>query len=978
MLKKQLVMIVFTLAMLSSYAQVKISGSVYDEYLEPFYNAKISNGETFVVSDEEGNFSIVLPSNTLPQTITISAFGFNTEEVSIVSFEKKVNVVLKENLLLDQVVISASRTPEKIIESPVTIERLGLTDIKKSSSNSFYDALVNLKGVDAREVSYGYKSINTRGFADFNNSRFVQLVDGMDTAAPALNTSAGNLSGVSELDILSVEILPGASSALYGANAYNGIMIMDTKNPFNHTGISVLAKGGMTSQEAAGNSPFYDVSTRMAYKFSDAFAAKVNFSYFEAEEWHATDNRNKRIDTNEIINGSFDAPLSLDYDGINMYGDEDFADLASSTPVLVYLGYLDASSLDEDSTLNFPIGTHISRKGYSERELVKDYKSKNLKFSTSLHYRPFKDESLEIQLATRIAMGDNMFQGAASRFAQRNYYIGQSKLEIKGDNFFVRGYYTRNDAGDTYDLTRTAQRLNSLADAKIPVLSGTTYRPSWGDYYAIQYMDLVNNNSSLIGASGNPFNVSDVDSRVIAMSREFADQYRLNPGTAEFTNGFNSITSTLITEGGSKIYDKSAYAHVDANYNFRSLLNDWADVQVGGSYRNYNPESKGTIFNDANEEISIEEYGFYTQLQKKFLNDRLKFTGSIRYDKSENFSPNYSPRLALNYALGEEKLHIIRASYQTGFRNPTIQEQYMFLPSARKTTIGSTADNLRRIGIPTVSRYEDPTTGNTVTENSITTGDDIINNALLTRSVYDLDFINDKGQNIKSDYKEIQPEEVKTFELGYRSLLNINDTNLDIDFNAFYSIHNDFVFFQDVVVPNIGNVIATGQLDPLAAEAVRTGSVTEFNLITNAKSKINSYGVGIGLNTKLFRNFNIGANYNFTDFEMKEDLDFGSFEPNFNTPKHSVKIQFGNEKLFKNFGFNINARWRDKYRWVSTFVKGDVKARTVLDAQLNYRVPSLKSKFKIGGTNLFGEEYQHAPGLGNIGSLYYLSWIINN
>ncbi len=916
-------MIAFTMCILSSYAQVKVNGSIYDEYLEPFYGAKVSSSKNYTSSNVDGEFSINV-ENKLPQTLIISAFGYKTETVIINSFDEKINVVLKESILLDQVIISASRTPERIIESPVTIERLGLRDIKRNTSNSFYDGLVNLKGIESREISYGYKSINTRGFSDFSNSRFVQLVDGMDTAAPALNYSAGNTSGVSELDIKSVEILPGASSALYGANAYNGIMLLNTKNPFDFTGISFLFKGGTTSQIAAGDNAFYDATARMAYKFSNYFAAKVNFSYYEAEEWHATDIRNKEIDSNEVIDGTVNSVRS--YDGINTYGDEVFAELSGYNPFL-------------PPTQQITPGTVTRRTGYLESELLKDYKSKNLKFSTSLHYRPFANESLEIKLATRLAMGNNIFQGT-SRFAQRNYYIGQSKLEIKGDNFFVRGYYTRNDAGDSYDLARTGYALNEAS---------TPFGTWLNDYVAASYLSAF----------------------TLEEARNYADRNRLQPGTVAFNNEFDKITSKLVTEGGSKIYDKSSYSHLDGNYNFKNLVNNWADIQVGGSYREYNPDSKGTIFNDGVKEIRVEEYGFYSQIQKKFLEDRLKITGSLRYDKAQNFKANYSPRFAVNYALGNDKDHIIRASYQTGFRNPTIQEQYMFSRSAVKTNVGSTRDNLDRIELENSNFF--PGFGTIITT---TSGDDIINNAVLTRSVYDPSYSGDAY--VKSTYKEVQPEEVKTIELGYRSILRLNNnTNLDLDVNAFYSKHRDFVFFQDVVVPNYGNVIATGQLDTDANLAFTQGHVREFNLITNSKSKVDSYGFGIGMHTKFFKDFDFGINYNFIDYTM-EDLDFGLFDPNFNTPKHSAKIQVGNHKLFKNFGFNINARWSDKYRWVSPFVKGDVAARTVIDAQLNYQVPSIKSRFKIGGTNLFGKEYYIAPGTGSIGKLYYLSWTINN
>ena len=103
------------------------------------------------------------------------------------------------------------------------------------------------------------------------------------------------------------------------------------------------------------------------------------------------------------------------------------------------------------------------------------------------------------------------------------------------------------------------------------------------------------------------------------------------------------------------------------------------------------------------------------------------------------------------------------------------------------------------------------------------------------------------------------------------------------------------------------------------------------------------------------------------------------FEAGFNTPEHKIKVQFGKADLFKNFGFNINARWQDEYRWESTFVDGTIKARSVIDAQINYRVPSWNnSVFKLGGANLSGQEYLSAPGVGAIGSQYYLSWTINN
>ena len=82
--------------------------------------------------------------------------------------------------------------------------------------------------------------------------------------------------------------------------------------------------------------------------------------------------------------------------------------------------------------------------------------------------------------------------------------------------------------------------------------------------------------------------------------------------------------------------------------------------------------------------------------------------------------------------------------------------------------------------------------------------------------------------------------------------------------------------------------------------------------------------------------------------------------------------------MFENFGFGINARWSDDYLWESSIANAMVDSRFVVDAQINYSVPSIKSIFKAGATNLGGEEYQSAVGAPFIGSQYFISWTINN
>ena len=299
-----------------SFAQSTISGSVKNLKNEPVAgaNVRVVGEKSGTSTDFDGKFTLK-SSKKAPLTIEISSVGFSSQTVQVASTNQAVEVILKnEDTKLDEIVVSASRTPEKVKESPVTIERFTVKDIKKSASPTFYDGLENLKEVQMNTSSMSFKSINTRGFATVANTRFMQLVDGMDNSSPLLNFVLGNLVGVSEIDVQSVELLPGASSALYGANAFNGILFMNSKSPFTSQGVSVYGKFGKTSQKAAGNNDYYDYGVRVAKAFSPYFAAKANFTFMKGTDWYANDYNDVNISGKDR---SF-----YNYNGINVYGDE--------------------------------------------------------------------------------------------------------------------------------------------------------------------------------------------------------------------------------------------------------------------------------------------------------------------------------------------------------------------------------------------------------------------------------------------------------------------------------------------------------------------------------------------------------------------------------------------------------------------------------------------------------------------------------
>lgn len=906
-------------------AQTTVSGTVLDDSNQPIPSANviIVGTSSGVVTDFDGNFKLTTDLNP-PFTIQISSIGFTSVDQEIISNKQIVNAVLAEGSSLDEVVISASRTPERIFESPVTVERFGLKQIKNTASADFYGGLENLKGVDINTNSLTFKSINTRGFATFANTRFMQLVDGMDNSAPALNFPLGNLLGMTETDVQSVELLPGASSALYGANAFNGILFMRSKSAFDHQGISAYVKKGVTQQEASGENAYTDLGVRMAYKFSDKFAAKVNFGYLKGTDWAATNTTDKTVAGRTRNN--------IDYDGINVYGDEVSTNIRAA------------------SGLGIIPNVNVSRTGYNESDLT-NYNAESVKADWGLYFRPITDSDFEISYVGKVGSGNTIYQGA-NRYNIRNFFLQQHKIEVKNKNYFVRAYVTEDKAGDSYDMVFTGININRAWKSDT----------QWFQEYIQTFAGLTLSNPLL------------TDAQKHASSRTVADTGRYLPGSPEFKNAFNKTINDPNLATGSKFQDNSKIYHADGNYNFGDMIK-FAEVQVGGSYRRYRLNSLGTIYTDVNGPINYSEIGFYTQLQKEIAvkeNVDLKLTASLRYDKSELFDGFFSPRLSAGFTVN--KNHNIRASFQTGFRNPTTQDLYIGLDVGRAILVGGAVGNgaryQRNYDVSTEGQNFDSSIPATVALDGSAAYQ--LNYSQSSVTAYEQSILN--GAPDTSLLKTIQsnlaaPEQVTAFELGYRGKVK----SYIIDASVYFNSYKDFLSNENVVATYYGSPNDNN----FSLEAIKNGDYNTYQTYTNSDAKVNSYGAAVGVTTKILKGFDFGFNYTYAklDFDQEANPDFRT---NFNTPEHKVKASFGKEKLIKNLGFNLAWRWSDDYEWQASFGDGAVPAYHTVDAQINYTIPSLKSSIKVGATNLLGDEYFTAFGTGFIGSMYYASITINN
>src|SRR5690606_12042233 len=450
------------------------------------------------------------------------------------------------------------------------VEKMDILSIRSSPADTYYKAIGNLKGVDVTTSSINFQIINARGFNSTGNTRFVQLTDGMDTQAPALNFPIGNLNGPSELDVESVEFIPGASSALYGPNAFNGMLLVQSKSPFEYQGLSAFYKQGINhiggrSGEPQNIQPMYEGSIRYAHAFNNQLAFKVNASFMTEEDWYGTD----YTDLNKRSQGEL--AFNPGANRIHVFGDEVSNNIGLLRNVAAIQGAFGpyANSLPDQV---------VSRTGYEERYLV-DYGAENIKFNGALHYRI--TNKAELSYTFNYGSGTSVYTGA-QRYSLNNFDISQHKLELSGDNFFLRAYTTRENSGDSYIADLTGVNINSEWEENT----------AWITDYSVGYLQSLIQQGVAPGALGT----SEQQAVAHQVARGTADEGRYLPGSSDFNAAKDRAVQDYIP-AGSLFNDRSKMYMAEGQYDFKNEI-DFLELQAGGSYRLYELGSNGTIFAD--------------------------------------------------------------------------------------------------------------------------------------------------------------------------------------------------------------------------------------------------------------------------------------------------------------------------------------------------------------------------------------------
>jgi iron complex outermembrane recepter protein len=901
LIRKSLLALLLIASLSSLEAQTIVSGTITDnETRKPLAGANITvkGSARGTTSNADGKYSLKIEQAT-PYTLVFTFIGFGTEEIVVTESNAVINIAMKEESILGmEVVVSASRMEESILKSPVSIEKMDILAIKQAATADYYDAVASLKGVQVTSSSLTNTTVNTRGFANTENTRFVQLVDGIDVADPTIGWAVGSVMAPGELDIESLELIPGAASALYGPNAFNGIMLLQSKSPFEYPGLSMMVKQGVTNSKAGGTDPMGTYALRYAKAFKDNLAFKLNFHYLNATDWTANDNKTDRNNPGSEI----DLSGRPDFDGLNLQGDE--------TEIFTIPG----------------IGT-LRRTGFPENVLLDNQEARILKGDMAIHYK--LNNKMELIGLARIAQASALSQSDV-KYAFRRYVAQNYKLELKSDNFFVRSYFAKNVALNSYNLGALGAYVNE------------SFNPSerWVPDYATAFF------GGVPGFAANDH----------AVARSYADRFMIDPTTGKYVaslqDSINKVRSNFFQGNplGAKFFTNSKMWNTEVFYNFKQIK--WAEVIAGGNFRYFNVFSKGTLFDDSPDDpndgspISTNSYGVYTQMAKTFA-EKIKVTGSIRYDKMKDFKGRFTPRLSMVYSPNQN--HNFRTSYQTGFRFPELTGQFIYFDNPGGVILGGVPSIASRYGIFNGGAWTKDSYDNFFAQGGRldpTTGAILSNPGNVTLETANISYI--------------KPERQQTFEVGYKGLLG---GKLLMDLNFYYSTYTDFAGTQVVA----GKVSTTHQ-----GKQVNAGR--SWVLATNSTSTLSSNGIGLGLSYNLYKNFVFNGNYNYATFSGQQGA---GFLTQFNTPTNRFGIGIGNRQLANNLGFNLNYRYQQSFFWESLFGETTIPAYGVIDAQINYKFSYLKTMIKIGGSNLGGKDYRTSFGSPYVGQIYYVSLVFD-
>jgi len=823
------------------------------------------------------------------------------------------------------------RRNESLLETPRTVLKIDAHDLAHSPAFNYMQTLGDARGMHTATTGMIFQSVNPGGLNQSVNRRTLHITDGMDNQIPGEYYAMGYFTGPQEIDLESIEVTDGPLSAVYGGSAMNGLVAYRSKNPFEFRGLSVSTDVGLADIGGINKddlTPIFQIGARYAAAYKDKIAAKVSFTALTGEDWHATDISNQQIDGEKRSTRISDPG----YDGVNVYGDEIFS--------------------------VFPFGPQgsdeiVTRTGYNESALI-DYDELNLrKFNFGLHWLVL--QNLEVSFSVDTRQGNTVYVKNNRGYVE-DVNIDKIKGEFRGDNYFARVYRSSIEIGRNFDAKLLGRNLNLFSK----------------------------NNTSWFQDFGSVFQNPPFDENTFLTARDFADDFGRNlsgfnvPRIPAGDPIFEALKDSIIDGNAGRVQgldvsaefeSNTSFTHAELFYDFKDLI-PFVGLQLGASTRTYQLNEESTIINPTNTMEDYTEDGVYGQVYKKVLEDKLSLNFNARLDQTDFYDDE-----EFSYGLGASFEFLPgqfgRGTFQTGFRFPSLQELFVDKDIGAGRVMGGFLElNSLTIAQPGTPGITVSIPFNTIYLQNVRQFQRAVN-AEISEGVSRNVAINnnltilEEGILQNNDLRELEPEEIRYFNFGYRSFLT-EKLFLDIDYRQ--SEIERYISRVSIIRP-LGTLSPSADLRATATLVTDQQTRQIFHFIQNAKNDVITRGVTVGVEYKLSGGYQIGLNGQWVTIDNADNI----VQVPLNVPEYTFNATISNQRVTEYAGFSLQVRWQDSFVWTSSFVSGKVDDYATVNAQLIFHLPFYNTKLRLGGRNIFNNRYRNNFGGPTIGALYYVS-----
>jgi iron complex outermembrane receptor protein len=460
-------------------------------------------------------------------------------------------------------------------------------------------------------------------------------------------------------------------------------------------------------------------------------------------------------------------------------------------------------------------------------------------------------------------------------------------------------------------------------------------------------------------AFNNAWNAGIAVAQAHQQARAAADQGHYVPGTPAFNEVLSKLQQINNWDTGAALKVKASFIQAEGQFNVSEqwpALKEKAGLEVlaGADHRTYIIVPDGNYFINPDPgkvytNIYYGKTGGFISITKSLLNDRLKAGAILRADKNDYFRLAWSPRFTAVFS--PIRTQHLRVSFQSGYRYPSIFEAYSNVNSGGVKRVG---------GLPAMSQgiFE-----HAWLQSSITTFQQAVLNDVNTRGLTQQEAIERNRSLLKKNpYTYIKPEHVNSIEAGYKGVFT--GGSLLVDADLYFNNYRNFIAQANMNVPD------TQVPDSIPYALNNRSRQGQYRMWTNSQTKVYNYGASLGI-TYSAKGYRLHANSTYAKLRKSANQD--GLEDGFNTPEWMLNLALSKEEIIKHLAAGISWRWQSSYYWQSFLVNGQVPAYNTFDAQVNYTFPQLRSKVKLGASNLLNKYYYSILGGPSIGGMYYVT-----